>query len=268
MKFKIMKKEMVDKNISASMFNGKNKKVMPILECVKIVADKEKQKVSFISTDLELSISLELEAEVFESGCAVVNLSMLMAVIANMPNDPIIFSTENDNLVIKCNNSKLSLILSDVELFPIFPDVNIEGCISLEAGMLKQMINYVRFSASLNEFTVYSGIYWEISKEEITMAATDGVKISEFKIIKNNEIEESNSIILPVKTANMLAKILSSGKEIKINFYNGKVSFICEGYTIISSVVEGTYPNYKSIFPKDKPTLIYKADNKQLKSSI
>ncbi|HPT72096.1 MAG TPA: DNA polymerase III subunit beta, partial [Candidatus Cloacimonadota bacterium] len=104
---------------------------------------------------------------------------------------------------------------------------------------------------------IFTGIYWKISADSQVMVSTDGKKIAEYTIDQTIPIEQPLEQILPVKGLVFLMRIIRDDEPIlKIVLEESRVMFNYRNYTIFTHVIEGKYPDYKQVFPKETNTTV------------
>jgi len=249
MKIKILKQNFL-KNIQHVQNIISSKNSLPILSNILIEA--EKNKVTLTSTDLDIGISSVLETEVEEEGSITIPAKRFNDIVKELPDEDISISTmKNNSMVIKCSKCFFKIIGLPKEEFPKLPEFKDEPSVMIKQSVLKNMINMTRFSMSHDETRyVLNGTLFLFKGKKLTMVTTDGKRLSFVR--KDTEKDGlSKSIIVPSKTIDELNRILGEEGDVKIIFSENQVKFDLKNITIISRLIEGDFPNYEQVVPKE-----------------
>ena len=226
--------------------------------------------MNLVSTDLETSIKIWILTKIIKKGKVVVPAKFLSSFVASLPNEKITMEAKGQDLYIECENLKTQIQGYNPEDFPIIPKFDDAEYLEVDSKKLCQSISQVVdiafTSASRPEI---SGIYFNFSKNNIKVVATDSFRLAEKNIHLETPIKKEYSFILPQKPAREIMNILD-GKEgtLKIYFSNNQVLFelpMAEvkhpQIQITSRLIDGEYPNYQDIIPnKFKTNVVLKRD--------
>lgn len=238
---------------------------LPILNNILIRA--ENSQVNFISTNLDIGIKTQIRGKVEESGELTVQ-ARLFTEYANLlgpSNVELIKQTDSLRVV---SEGRESLIKGqEAEDYPIIPDMS--GVVGIKLGVekFKNALNQVIFSASYDDVRLeLSGVYFNFNKNELYLVATDSYRLAEKRIIIDRKEEGEMAKIIPLKVLQEILRIVDDGsKEIEMGFSDNQVVFRFEGTVIISRLIEGNYPDYKEIIPKEKKTKVVCDKNELIK---
>jgi DNA polymerase-3 subunit beta len=252
MKFSIERKDLME-NIQylANIVPGKN--TMPILMNYLIEADAGSNSLRFTATDLEITVVVSFPANVWEGGRTVVLARPLHEIIHAMPDAVINFAKEEDNFHIQCQKSEYTLLCADAGQFPLVPEQDLSKALQLDAGSVTRMIEKTLFAVSPDtNRPIFTGIYWQLNAEQQTMVSTDGKKIAEYTISEPLMIETPIEQILPVKGLSFLMRVIKDDEPVlKAVIETSRVMFAYKNFTIFTHVIEGKYPDYRQVFPKE-----------------
>ncbi len=238
-----------------------SKASMPILSNVLIEA--EKDQISLTTTNLDLGIRCKIKAEVKEAGAITLPVKRLAGIIREMPNVEIAFDAyQNHQVKIASGGSNFRIMGIGKEEFPPLPEFGDEKSLTLAQPELATMLKSVAFAQSSDETRfVLNGVYFTFKDEKLSMVATDGRRLA--LIAKGLTLPEAQSgaVILPAKTVIELTRLLDKGAEVKINFDHRRAAFqiatdkdtsgLVDHVYLYSKVVEGNYPNYQQVIPKE-----------------
>lgn len=286
MRFAIEKKELLQ-SIQHLVSVAPVKNASPILTNYLIQASAEQGLVKITTSDLEITVVVEINAAVSEDGNIAISARHFNEIINYMPDAIIHFWRHDELLMIQCNKIDFNLLIADATLFPVVPAVNLDKAITLDAQVFNRMIAKTHFAVSTDvNRAVLTGVYWKIMPDMHLMAATDGRKVAEIKILNTNVLpanfqadSDEGSIfadgaeaglekIIPVKTLGFIQKIYdNSCKEIKVLLERSKVIFSYGKYLVISQVIEHKYPEYQKAFISDLPNQ-FTIDKETLRNAI
>ncbi len=240
---------------------------LPILKNVLIKTFNTKIQLS--STNLELAITTLISGKIIEDGSITVPLSTLLTITNNINDEKINLEAENNTLTFKTDNYEAVIQGLPEDEFPIIPKIeNIDQYLQIDAEILKEgllkVINTVQLSEIRPEI---SGILFDFQITNFKLVGTDSFRLAEKTINENNfksTFSKGFKIIIPLKTAQDLLKILSEGM-VMIFIDSNQILFSAEGGSssggknslqVISRLIDGNYPDYEYIVPKSSETEI------------
>jgi DNA polymerase-3 subunit beta len=243
----------------------------PILQCVRLQAnDGAEPSLTLFGTDLEIGFRVEIkEVQIKEPGQTVAHGAKLSAIIHDVTDETVTINTNQDNLEILASGSKFKLFTFDPNEFPPVSPKEEGKIISLNAGDLLKMAALCVFAAA-KETTRYAinGLLLEAGGNKAMMVGTDGRRLSRITANLATKEAESISTIIPTRTVSLLSRFITDPTEtIKVRIADNQVAFELSNSLMISSVVEGKYPAYESIIPKDSLTKV-KIDRQGLLASV
>jgi DNA polymerase III subunit beta len=238
-----------------------SKATMPILSNVLIEA--EKDQVSLTTTNLDLGIRCKIMAEVKEPGSVTLPVKRLANIVRELPNiDVSIDASPNHQVKLSSGGSNFRIMGIGKEEFPPLPEFGDEKAYTLEQGELTTMLRSVAYAQSTDETRyILNGVYLNFRDGKFSLVATDGRRLA--LIAKEMEVpaESAGAIILPAKTVSELSHLLDKGEKVKINFNDRRCAFqiatnkdtngLVDSIYLYSKVVEGNYPNYQQVIPKE-----------------
>ena len=255
----IINSQLFLKHLSA--LNGiiSNNNTVPIIACFHMHL--EDNILTIKATDLETTMvsKIELEnARVDGIDSIAVPAKLLLDMLKSLDDVPINFAVDANNYSIEISSGegKYSLAGQNADTFPAMPEMKETGQTSMPASVLVNAINKTAFAASTDEMRQQmSGIYCEMTPENVTFVATDAHKLVRYR---RNDIhsEESVNFILPRNPIMQVKNILSGNKEdfdVTIDYNNTNVFFSFDNFLIICRLVDGKYPNYEAAIPKNNP---------------
>jgi len=245
-----------------------SKASMPILSNVLIEA--EADTISLTTTNLDLGICAKIKANVEEAGAITLPVKRLATIVKELPNNEVkVEAGTNNQTKIASGGSLFRIMGISQEEFPALPEFSDDRSFTIEQSTLIGMLKSVSYGQSGDETRyMLNGVYFNFTEAEetgtsgkLSLVATDGRRLA--KIDHDMEVGEgmSGSLILPAKTVSELGRLLDKGESLKISFNDRRVAFQIQtaddeaGFVgdihLVSKVVEGNYPNYQQVIPKE-----------------
>ncbi len=230
---------------------------MPILSNVLIEA--AEGYISLTTTNLDMGIRCRIKAEVGEAGGLTLPVRKLATIIRELPNLDVGVRSIDHQAEISSGGSKFLINGIGPEEFPSLPTFSDDRQFILSQETLATMLRSVAYGQSTDESRyILNGVFFNFAEDKLTLVATDGRRLA--LISKELEIENSNpgNLILPAKSVTELLRLLGQADEIKIWFSDRQVAFqigteegLKDHIYLISKIVEGNYPNYHQVIPKE-----------------
>lgn len=229
---------------------------LPVLN--NILIKTEKGGLSLTATDLELGINTWIGAKVDKEGSITIPAKLLVDYINNNSDKKIDFSQEELNLTLISDHFKTNIKGIDSSEFPLIPQVKHDTEISISSKDLLSSIEKTLIAVALDESRpVLSGVLFLAKENTLTLVATDSYRLAEQKINLDQKINQEISFIIPAKPLTEVARILTETDE-KVSIYPGEsqVEFVIGKTTIVSRLINGSFPDYEQIIPSSAKTKI------------
>ncbi len=230
-----------------------NKAGLPILNNILLRTDGKRLLVA--ATNLEIATTQYIGAKIAKPGAITIPARLITEFVGSLPKGSIDLKVTNDNLHISSGhfNSIINGVIADD--FPELPTINEESSISYSIGIedFKQAVSQTIITAS-NDSTrpVLTGVYWHSHEGNLFLAATDGYRLSERRLV---ETKSDVSAIIPVQTLQeVLRNINETAEEVDILFDETQVRFRINEAEIISRLVDGNFPDYRQLIPAKSDT--------------
>lgn len=241
---------------------GKNVN-LPILSNVLLETDKGRLKIS--ATDLEVGLNVWLSAKVEKTGKATLPVTILSNFISSLPQDKIYLESEKHNLSIKCSNFNATIKGLDPEDFPIIPKLLEKPFLTLKKKDFHKALSQVYQAASYSDTRPeIAGVFFRVMTDgTLKLAATDSFRLAEKTIKRVAPSNQGKAMIIPLKTIIELVRILSEKEgEVKLVIKENQVLFDMGDVHLISRLIEGHFPDYERIIPRDFVTeVVIERDN-------
>ena len=238
-----------------------SKAAMPILSNVLIEA--EKDSISLTTTNLDLGIRCKIKAEVKETGSITLPVKRLATIVRELPNVDVSFdATANHQVKIASGGSNFRIMGLSAEEFPKLPDTGDDKSYQLDQAELATMLGNVAYAQSTDETRyILNGVYFNFKDGKLSLVATDGRRLALVSKEMPVPAASSGAIILPAKTVAELLRLVGKGEKLKIAFNERRAAFqietgkeaggLIDSIYLFSKVVEGNYPNYQQVIPKE-----------------
>ena len=230
---------------------------MPILSGIYIKASENTLELK--ATDYELSITCKIDANINEEGTIVLPGKYLYEVIRTLPGDYVeIKNNETDNSVnISSNAAQFNLLNMQATDFPIIEKLQGQINFTLKNNVFLNFIKKTSFACSTDESRpVFTGCLIDINNNNIVMAATNMHRLALIRENIGNLTNDNLKIIIPAKILNEFIHIFNSDipEDVKISCTHNKISFSYENIYVISRLIEGQFPDYNRVIPKEFKT--------------
>jgi DNA polymerase-3 subunit beta len=236
---------------------------MPILSNVLIEASDN--AINLTTTNLDLGIRCKIKADVSEDGGITLPVRKLANIVRELPNlDVVLETSPNYQAKITSGGSLFRIMGINEEEFPSLPTFDDDHVFMLSQGDLGQMLKSVSYAQSTDETRyIMNGVFFTFGEGKLTLAATDGRRLAVTGQAMEVGEDKAGHLILPAKTVAEVERLLGQGEEVRIAFNDRQVAFelntedtvdstgLIGGIYLVSKVVEGNYPNYKQVIPKE-----------------
>lgn len=242
---------------SISNVNGavEKKNTIPVLQNIKL--DAQNGKIILSATDMDILVTSTFETKMESNGSTTIPAQMFYDIIRKISDSKQIkVSQDSPNLLqISSGKSKYNLPCIDSSEFPSLSEGEIGDEIEINAQELSKMIDKTRFAISNDETRYYlNGLFLQSIKSdnsfELRSVATDGHRLAVSKLSSDN-LKKEFGVILPKKSVNEIKRIIDSCENIKIAVSQTKIKVIADNTTILSKLIDGEFPDYTKVLPKN-----------------
>src|SRR3954469_19240282 len=236
----------------------------PVLQCVKLTA--ENNTLTVAATDLEVAIRYsDAQVQIEKEGEALVPADKLRDIVRESVDDTLSIELAGEQAVIKGQDSKFTIYTQNPREFPPVPDFEGEADFEIAGGHLKQLIGQTLFAAA-KESTRYAfnGVLVVAKGKKISLISTDGRRLAQ----ANGDISAAEKLakdgvraIVPAKALQLVEKLIDDPEEaVGFQMRENQVIVHTQSATLTSNLVEGQFPPYEDVIPKD-------ADKKMIAST-
>ena len=229
------------KGLQQAVGTIKPNNTLPILDCFHL--ELQGNNLTITTSDLEVTTIVKLEVESVENGTIAVPHNTLLNLLKTFNNETITISALNNTLTITANSGEYQLTYDDANDYPNTPDLN-EESYTVDGNVLNKAISKVLFATSNDELRPqFCGVYFDNG----FIVATDAHKLVKVETNINADF------ILPKKASQQLKNLLPKDTNVALQYNQTNALFAFDNITIITRLVDGKYPNYEAVIPKENP---------------
>ena len=236
---------------------------MPILGNVLIEAGTD--HISLTTTNLDIGIRCRITADVSTEGSITLPVRKLATIVKELPQQEVFFELSSNNQAkIASGGSIFKVMGIGTDEFPPLPSFENQHVFKLEQNDLANMLKSVSFAQSSDENRyILNGVYFNFSDENLTLVATDGRRLALTSYELESDSSDTGNLILPAKTVSEIERLVGKGESVKIAFNDRQVAFeiaiedeegnsgLIDHIYLVSKIVEGNFPNYRQVIPKE-----------------
>ncbi len=252
------KQQDLSRGLSAVSHAVSNRSTLPILSNILLATDQGRLKLS--ATNLEIGINCWVDAQIQEEGSTTVPAKLLTDLVSRLPQASVDLSVSegSNTLSIKGQGSNANIKGMDASEFPLIPSAEGgEPPVLLDAVLLKEMIAEVAFAAADDDTRpVLTGVLVQVSDEKITFAAADAFRLAVRVAPLPGDDHPRGDILIPARTLSELARILPAEGPVEmiVTPNRSQVLFHTSQLDLVSRLIEGAFPNFRQIIPKEHST--------------
>ncbi len=226
-------------------------------------------KLDISASDLETTMKTNMEVESNSDGKIAMPAKLLLEVLKNLPDQPITISVDFEKLSIEIayDNGKSKMVGYNGDDYPRTPKLENSESIKISGEIISSAINKTLFATGNDDLRpVMSGVFCQFTPQDITFVATDAHKLVRYRRTDSTATGTS-SFILPKKALNLLKSNLRGDEEVHIQYNESNAVFTFNDIELICRLVDGKYPNYEAVIPKENPNVLI-IDKSQILSSL
>ncbi|SHN03908.1 DNA polymerase III subunit beta [Polaribacter sp. KT 15] len=252
MKFIVSSSQLLKQlQVLGGVINSNN--TLPILDNFLFELSENELKVS--ASDLETTMSSVVEVESESSGSIAVSARLLLDTLKTFPNQPLTFKTEGDNTIeISSDQGKYDMAYFGGDEFPKAVSLPSPSKTVVPANILGTAISKTIFAAGNDDLRpVMSGVFFQFSSQSLTFVATDAHKLVKYSRT-DVTADQTAEFIMPKKPLNLLKGILGgSESDVTIEYNDANAKFTFDNVVLVCRLIDGKYPNYEAVIPKENP---------------
>jgi DNA polymerase-3 subunit beta len=252
MKFIVSSSQLLKQlQVLGGVINSNN--TLPILDNFLFELSENQLKVS--ASDLETTMSSVVDVESDSSGSIAVSARLLLDTLKTFPDQPLTFKTEGDNTIeISSDQGKYDMAYFGGDEFPKAVSLPSPSTTIVPAHILGTAISKTIFAAGNDDLRpVMSGVFFQFSSQSLTFVATDAHKLVKYSRT-DVTADQTAEFIMPKKPLNLLKGILGgSESNVTIEYNDANAKFTFDNVVLVCRLIDGKYPNYEAVIPKENP---------------
>lgn len=230
------------------------KSALPILSNILIETYKGSARIT--ATDLDIGITSTFQANIIEDGATTIPAKRFYDVIKDLPEgkDITITAKKNNNVSVECGSCYFKLLGLPREEFPKLPEFQNVEVVIIPQPILKNMLSMTAFAMSHDQTRyILNGALFVITGKGLRVVTTDGRRLA--LIEKEMKLPDgyNKKVIIPAKAVYELIKMLQDDGDLKLMITNNQASFDMGESIVITRLIEGEFPNYEQVIPKEHP---------------
>ena len=222
-----------------------------------ILLSTEEGRLKLAATNLEIALSCWVGAQVEEEGAITVPSRLLIDFVNSLPSEKIemTLAPRSRQLKLACARNQATMSGVDADDFPPIPTVEDGGSLALDPQELHSAISQVIISAATDDSRpVLVGVNAKMEGDQLTFAATDGFRLSVRHLTLSSAVPEPLQVIIPARALAELNRLLPEETEpvqMTLNSTRTQVLFRLKNVELVAQLIQGTFPDYSQIIPKD-----------------
>ncbi len=227
---------------------------LPILD--NFLFEVDNKQITITASDLETTITATMGVEAKEKGSVAIPARLLLETLKAFPDQPLAFSIDGKHFGIEISSDHGNYKMTGFSAaeFPRSPVLEEPTSITIAAGTLATAINKTIFATGNDDLRpVMSGIFFELSEDSVRFVATDAHKLVRYTRTDLNS-SRATSFIVPKKPLNLLKNSLAAtNADVVVEFNENNASFTFDNVKVVCRLIDGKYPNYEAVIPKQNP---------------
>jgi len=258
MKLQILQ-ENLEKAVNITSRFASTKAQLPILG--NLLISTKKSKIYISSTNLEISASVQVGAKVDEEGEISIPSKVMLDLISNLPKETVTLESEKEQLKVTSDGFSSTILGIDSTDFPKVPSsVDDKNSISFSKKEIVESLAKVSFATSTDETRpILTGVLFILDKDSMSLVATDGFRLSK-KVIPHKDLQtEKKFVVIPKGVLGEISRGIFETDDIVFDLEENEkqILFGLEGTVLTSRLLEGDYPDFEKIIPKESRIKVF-----------
>ncbi len=227
-----------------------SKTTLPVLS--NILFEASEDCVWMSGTDLDVAVRVKVPADVKESGSLTAPGKKLQEITRELADQPVDIVTRGDQIELTCGASRFKLNGLPADEFPTLAEVDFSDGITVTGKDLNGLIHHTSFAVSTEESRpILNGVLWELRDGEMKMVATNGHRLARMGVAVPPTGTPSADFIVPPAALAQVQRLFKDDDSLEVARSGNHLGFRADSTEIYTRLIEGTYPNYEQVIPKD-----------------
>ncbi len=224
---------------------------LPILD--NFLFDLSENQLKITASDLETTMSATIEVESTDTSSIAINARLLLEALKTFADQPLTFKTDDNKVEIVSQQGNYDMAYFDGEEFPKAVELPSPSKTELPATILSEAIVKTLFATGNDDLRpVMSGVFFQFTTKELTFVATDAHKLVKYSRT-DIKADKNTEFIMPKKPLNILKGILGNEENVTIEYNDSNAKFTFSNVELTCRLIDGKYPNYEAVIPKENP---------------
>ncbi len=256
MKIECIKEKLLEAVQKTEKVTGKNL-TLPILSCISFEA--KDSKLTLKATNLDIGIEISIPVKVIEPGTVAIPGSLLLQFLSNIPrSEKVLIEVVESNIILKTEHTNTTIKSQNNDDFPIIPKIVDGSSVEIKPEEFIAGLRSVWYSAAITSMKPeLSSVYiYHDGEESLVFVATDSFRLAEKKV-RIKGLKSFGSILIPFKNVSEIIRTLDGVKNtVEVVVNSNQIALSWDGVYLVSRIIDGNFPDYKQIIPKDPKTEI------------
>ena len=255
MRFTISR-EKLQEGLAAVAASVPAKTTLPVLS--NILVETTDKGIRLSGTDLDIAVSTEVVADVETMGAITIPAKKLSEIARELPPSPVkIAAAGEQRITLDCGRSHFKILGLPRDEFPSFPVVRFDDSWRIRSGELQKLIAHTSFAVSTEESRpILNGVLWELKADSMRMVATNGHRLAKMEVPIKLTGALAADLIVPPKALEQIRRLYPADEELEIARGDNHLGFRSPFTSLFTRLVEGPYPNYDQVIPKDNDRIV------------
>lgn len=232
----------------------------PLQSIAGVMLEARGDTLSVRATDLEVSLELRIGASIEQEGRTVLPGQHAAETVRSLPDGRLTLTEEEGRLVLAYGRGETALSTYDAAQFPVFPEMEGGEAFFLTTQEWQAVLRQVTVACGHDEVQpLFTGVLWEaIPGKPLTLVATDTHRLALWrKGEPRRETEEPVRAVIPRRALELAGRLAqAAGEGLAIEVGRRQVAVTGEAFTLVSRLIEGKYPAYEAVLPRELPTQV------------
>ena len=266
MRFTISR-EKLQEGLNAVSASIPAKTTLPVL--ANILVETTDRGIRLSGTDLDIAISTEVTADVDAGGAITIPAKKLSELARELPPAPVkIAALGEQRVTLECGHAKFKLLGLPRDEFPTFPVVKFKESWRIKSADLQKLIAATSFAVSNEESRpILNGFFWVFRPVQMRMVATNGHRLAKMETPIQASNASPSDLIVPPKALEQVRRLFPAEEELEVARGDSHIGFRSPFTCIFTRLIEGPYPNYDQVIPRDNDKVAV-ADKNALAGAI
>lgn len=227
-----------------------SKTTLPVLS--NILFEAREDGVWMSGTDLDVAVRVKVPADVREAGSLTAPGKKLQEITRELPDQPVEVTTRGDQIELKCGRSLFKFNGLPAEEFPSLAEIHFDEGWTVNGKDLHALIHHTAFAVSTEESRpILNGVLWELRDGSMRMVATNGHRLARMGVPAASSGVPSADFIVPPAALQHVQRLLKSDDQVQVARNGNHLGFRSGSTEVFTRLIEGSYPNYEQVIPKD-----------------